>query len=121
MLLNMIKKRKRYKSVHILLCLTLCLIFSFCLFIYLSSLTSSVPMSDLDSNSEYSKYFLASKNKNKSICLDIYYESLCPDSQSFITNQLDDILRKYKQKPLFHELVEINLIPFGKADVSMIY
>jgi hypothetical protein len=49
------------------------------------------------------------------IKMDIYYESLCPDSKKFLTQVLYPIYNDFKQN------MEINLIPFGKSDVSIKY
>lgn len=39
----------------------------------------------------------------------MYYESLCPDSQAFITKQL------YPTMQLLKDFVDLKLIPFGKS------
>ncbi|XP_075977074.1 gamma-interferon-inducible lysosomal thiol reductase-like protein [Anticarsia gemmatalis] len=39
----------------------------------------------------------------------VYYESQCPDSRSFIVEQLQPTLKSY------HEFIDVKLIPFGKA------
>ncbi len=41
----------------------------------------------------------------------IYYESLCPDSQAFITKQL------YPSMKVLKDHVDLNFIPFGKSTV----
>lgn len=43
----------------------------------------------------------------------VYYESLCPDSAKFITDQLYPAL-----KSELRDLVEITFVPFGKSQVS---
>lgn len=43
----------------------------------------------------------------------VYYESLCPDSAKFITEQLYPAL-----KSELREQVEITFVPFGKSQVS---
>lgn len=43
----------------------------------------------------------------------IYYESLCPDSIRFITNQLDPTYGYFK------DYIEVELIPFGKSEVRI--
>lgn len=43
----------------------------------------------------------------------VYYESLCPDSAKFITEQLYPAL-----KSELRDLVEITFVPFGKSQVS---
>lgn len=125
LLINMITKKKKSKRALILLFLLICLLFSLCLFVYLSSL-QDVVLNEVktwsNQNSQYSQYFLASnnhKNTSRIIHLEVYYESLCSDSQTFINNQLDELLRKNNQKPQFQKHVRINLIPFGKADVGL--
>jgi hypothetical protein len=53
---------------------------------------------------------IRSKQMNsKSIDLLINYESLCPDSESFIVNQLA------KAVSIFRDNLNLQLIPFGKA------
>lgn len=44
----------------------------------------------------------------------MYYESLCPDSARFITEQLHPV----KSSPL-GRFLDVKLIPFGKASVSI--
>jgi GTP cyclohydrolase FolE2 len=41
----------------------------------------------------------------------IFYESLCPDSQSFIQNQL------YKNYDELKDKISLTFIPFGKSKV----
>lgn len=43
----------------------------------------------------------------------VYYESLCPDSQAFITKQL------YPSMKILKDHVDLHLIPFGKSTVSV--
>lgn len=43
--------------------------------------------------------------------LDVYYESLCPDSRNFLVNQLEP---NWKNMSPYTDL---RLIPFGKATV----
>ena len=49
---------------------------------------------------------------DKRVKLSVYYESLCPDSVDFITGQLSKAFSEV------NELMEIELIPFGKAKVN---
>ena len=44
--------------------------------------------------------------------IDVYYETLCPDSKRFLINQVPTILNEFGSK------IKINLVPFGKANVS---
>lgn len=44
----------------------------------------------------------------------VYYESLCPDSQAFITKQL------YPAMKIFKDHVDLHLVPFGKSTVSLL-
>lgn len=46
--------------------------------------------------------------------LAVYYESLCPDSAQFIVGQLQPL----KKSPL-GKYVDVTLVPFGKANVSI--
>lgn len=53
------------------------------------------------------------KNLNKQVKVDVYYESLCPDSIGFIAEQL---------KPIYKELknhLDVTFVPFGKSSVSL--
>ena len=55
---------------------------------------------------------IRSKSKqinNKSISLLVNYESLCPDSENFIVNQLSRAIY------IFRDNLNVQLIPFGKA------
>lgn len=47
--------------------------------------------------------------------LAVYYESLCPDSVRFIADQLHPLMRT----PL-GKYVDVTLVPFGKANVSIL-
>lgn len=49
------------------------------------------------------------------INIHVYYESQCPDSQLFINNQIDRALEK------FSSLVNFILVPFGSANVYIIF
>lgn len=49
---------------------------------------------------------------NGKVNIAVYYESQCPDSRRFINNQLPKAIET------FPDLVNIILIPFGKANVS---
>jgi hypothetical protein len=44
--------------------------------------------------------------------IDVYFESLCPDSKRFITTQLSYVLDDFKN------LIRVNLVPYGKASVT---
>lgn len=46
------------------------------------------------------------------VVISVFYEALCPDSRSFFTKQL---LPTFEKLP---HLVQINLVPYGKAKVS---
>lgn len=46
------------------------------------------------------------------ILVTVFYEALCPDSRSFFTKQL---LPTFEKIP---HLIQINLVPYGKAKVS---
>ena len=51
--------------------------------------------------------------KNK-LRIDVYYEALCPDSRDFVSRQL---------VPAYNDLnsiIDLNLIPYGKATVRSI-
>lgn len=43
----------------------------------------------------------------------VYYESLCPDSQAFITKQL------YPSMKILKDHIDLHLVPFGKSTVSV--
>lgn len=42
----------------------------------------------------------------------VYYESLCPDSKRFITQQLAPVWRD------FRGVVKVKMVPYGKSTVS---
>jgi hypothetical protein len=46
------------------------------------------------------------------VIITVFYEALCPDSRSFFTKQL---LPTFEKIP---HLIQINLVPYGKAKVS---
>ena len=47
-----------------------------------------------------------------SVKVSVYYESLCPDSQLFVYNQVAPIFQMFGPEEL-----EVDLNPFGKANV----
>ena len=47
--------------------------------------------------------------------LELYYESLCPDCREFITGQLISTYRKVA------DIMNITLVPYGNAEVSLLY
>ena len=55
--------------------------------------------------------FMQTKCDEK-VKLNVYYESLCPDSSAFITQQLSGA---YNQ---ILDIMDVKLFPFGKANVS---
>ncbi len=113
----MVKKRKCSTRSLILICLSICVLVSFSLIVYLSYVNHSNGKSDDDDDiAEYSKYFSASNNANF-IHLEVFYEALCPDSQTFLLNQLEKLLRNNRNKAIFQKRVKIELVPFGKANV----
>lgn len=61
------------------------------------------------SNNENNQTSNAKLINNKSIQLVVNYETLCPDSQRFIVNQLS------KAISIFRNNLNIQLIPYGKA------
>lgn len=48
------------------------------------------------------------------VLVEVYYESMCPDSKYFIRQQLVPVMDKIP------EIVDFRLIPYGKANVFMI-
>jgi len=52
---------------------------------------------------------VAPVNAATNVTLDVYYESLCPDSRNFIVKQLQPSWRK------INSFVTLRLVPFGKA------
>ena len=58
------------------------------------------------------KWLLKSRD---SVKVSVYYESLCPDSQLFVYNQLAPTFEIFGPEEL-----EVDLKPFGKANVSSI-
>ena len=55
-----------------------------------------------------------SDNESKKLRVDVYYESMCPDSKNFIQNALAAIM------PSFASFMSVTLIPFGKAETVQI-
>lgn len=54
------------------------------------------------------------RNDAKPVHLEVYYESYCPDSKRFITTQL------YPTWELLQDIVYVDLVPYGKAEVSFV-
>ena len=52
------------------------------------------------------------KNGDELVKINVYYESLCPDSKEFITQQLGPVYQKFKK------YLEVELIPYGNANTS---
>jgi interferon gamma-inducible protein 30 len=46
--------------------------------------------------------------------IEVYYETLCPDSKRFINNQVSKIY----QNSLLQNITNVVLVPYGKASVS---
>jgi hypothetical protein len=66
--------------------------------------------------------FFTEKNTNKINCqrntklnIEVYYETLCPDSKRFINNQVSKIY----QNSLLQNITNVILIPYGKASVTL--
>lgn len=57
----------------------------------------------------------AKDNNDEILNIHVYYESLCPDSRRFIINGLDEAYKKFKN------ITNIILVPFGKANVSVLF
>ena len=49
--------------------------------------------------------------------IEVYYETLCPDSKAFVSNQLQGIADHFYGK--FR--VDVKLIPYGKANVMSLF
>jgi len=49
--------------------------------------------------------------ESSKVKIDVYYETLCPDSIQFIRRQLYPTFNKIGQ------IMDINLVPYGKAEV----
>jgi interferon gamma-inducible protein 30 len=60
-------------------------------------------------SSSLMKYSRADETQKLNVT--IFYESLCPDSQSFIQNQL------YKNYDELKDKISLTFIPFGKSKV----
>ena len=56
--------------------------------------------------------FLQQIQGKETVNIQVYYESLCPDSINFITKQL------YPTYQALGNYMDIEFIPFGNADVS---
>ena len=47
------------------------------------------------------------------VYINVFYESLCPDSQRFINFRLKEAFLKFD-----HDEIDVKFIPFGNANVS---
>ena len=56
--------------------------------------------------------FLQQIQGKETVNIQVYYESLCPDSINFITQQL------YPTYLILGKYMNVEFIPFGNADVS---
>jgi len=52
------------------------------------------------------------KNGDELVKINVYYESLCPDSKAFITQQLGPVYQKFKK------YLEVELRPYGNAKTT---
>ena len=50
-------------------------------------------------------------DENSKVKVDVYYETLCPDSKYFIRSQVTPTFKS------IGDIMNLNLIPFGKAKV----
>jgi interferon, gamma-inducible protein 30 len=53
------------------------------------------------------------EDEQDKVNINVYYESLCPDSQKFINYRLKEALLTFK-----NDVMNIKLIPFGNANVK---
>ena len=53
---------------------------------------------------------------SKPVAVEVYFESLCPDSEQFIIDQLYPVYKKLLGKKIF----TVELIPYGNAKASFI-
>ncbi|XP_023321848.1 GILT-like protein 1 isoform X2 [Eurytemora carolleeae] len=74
-----------------------------------SSKAKSSDGAGLDDNIPEKELNLISSNQDGRIILDLYYETLCPDSRSFILRQLEPAVEQIA------DIFSINYIPYGKA------
>lgn len=51
---------------------------------------------------------------NTKLNIEVYYETLCPDSKRFINNQVSKIY----QNNLLQNITNVILVPYGKASVN---
>ena len=53
------------------------------------------------------------QDEQDKVNINVYYESLCPDSQKFINYRLKEALLTFK-----NDVIKVKLIPFGNANVK---
>ncbi|PON40010.1 Gamma interferon inducible lysosomal thiol reductase GILT [Parasponia andersonii] len=58
----------------------------------------------------YSLHQASSSNSEKIVSVELYYETLCPDSVDFILNQVVQLF----QSPLI-SVVDLKFVPYGNA------
>lgn len=51
------------------------------------------------------------KEKDDPVLVEVYYESMCPDSKGFFKHELVPTMEKIP------EIIQFRLIPYGKANV----
>lgn len=56
------------------------------------------------------------QHEQEKVNINVYYESLCPDSQKFIKFRLKEAFIKFNV-----DMIGVKLIPFGNANVRHIY
>jgi hypothetical protein len=59
-------------------------------------------------------YKVNCQSSNTKLNIEVYYETLCPDSKRFINNQVSKIY----QNNLLQNITNVILVPYGKASVN---
>lgn len=63
---------------------------------------------------KFASQIAESEDKFDPILVEVYYESMCPDSKYFINHKLVPVMTKLSQ------YLMLRLIPYGKATVSFL-
>lgn len=105
----------RTRNYFILKSLTIIITLTILVLLINYYLISNCPKDNLQEASTLSRMStnsLTTHVTNTHVTISVYYEVLCPDSKSFILNQLVPVQRKYGHH------VNVRYVPFGKASVT---